>query len=103
MMHFIHQFTFFFLSEISDPESINCVQTLPCPSAPLQSCGCYESSAQSEPHPMFLKTNNMLHSSYESCMDLKSKGIFVSGKFKFTDGSEEFCPGWGKYLNINTD
>ena len=33
---------------------------------------------------------------YESCMDLKSRGIFVSGKFKFSDGSEELCSGWGK-------
>ena len=76
---------------------------MPCPSDPLQSCGCYESSVQSEAHPIFLKTNDMLHSSYENCMDLKSKGIFVSGKFKFTDGSEEFCPGWGKYLRKNSD
>ena len=86
----------FFILEISNHDPISCFQTLPCPSAPLQNCGCYESPGETEPQPLFFKTNGGYSSTYESCMDLKSRGIFVSGKFKFTDGSEEFCPGWGK-------
>ena len=75
---------------------ITCSNTLPCPSAPLQSCGCYESVLDTEPHPMVLNLKAAHQTEYGNCMDLKSRGIFVSGKFKFSDGSEELCSGWGK-------
>ena len=77
---------------------ISCSNTLPCPSAPLQSCGCYESVLDIEPHPMMLNFKGVHQTEYENCMDLKSRGIFISGKFKFSDGSEELCSGWGKNI-----
>ena len=62
--------------------------------------GCFKSEDQSVIQPMILVSNKTENVNYENCMHLKSMGIFVSGKFKLNDGSERFCPGWGKLLKM---
>ena len=80
--------------EIVTTLEIQCDHMYPCPSSPLQSCGCLKSVEEPVVYP--LMTQN-IQVTYSSCADLKSKGIFVSGKFTLADGSEETCPGWGRF------
>ena len=77
---------------------MECSRSLPCPTAPLQSCGCL-SSDFSQSNPIFI-LHDEKEPEYENCNDLKSKGIFISGKFKFENGTETICKGWGKNNKI---
>ena len=70
-----------------------CHTYIPCSSSPLQKCGCQALTNKPTVFPLIMNLENKIWPFIENCEQLKSQGIFISGKF-ISKNNEMYCKGW---------